>query len=66
MVDKESKTKKGIKAGTVFIGISLEEKTLSKKTVIKGSRDQVRKKASSILIDLLYKNIATKWDSSLL
>ena len=54
------KTKKGVKAGTVFIGISLAKKILSKKIVIKGSRDQVRKKASSTLIDLLCKNITIK------
>lgn len=54
------KAKKDIKVGTVFVGISLKKKILSKKIVIKGDRDQVRKKVSNILIDLLYKNITTK------
>lgn len=52
--------KKGIKVGTVFIGLSIKAKCFSKKIIIKGTRDQVRKRASSYLIDLLYKNISAK------
>jgi len=48
---------KGVKAGTIFLGLSTNNNTLSKKIIIRGSRNQVRKKASSLLLELIYKNI---------
>ena len=46
--------KKGVKTGTVFIAIHYRKHTVSKRLVIKGNRDTVRKKASHLLINLLY------------
>ena len=48
-------TKKGIKVGTTFIAFSSKNKKETKKIIIKGSRDLVRKKVSQRLIDLIYK-----------
>ena len=52
------KAKKGIKIGTVFICLADKYLVLSKKIVIRGSRDTVRKKASNILIDLLIERMS--------
>jgi len=49
------RVKKGIKVGTIFIAYSSKNKQKTKRIVIKGSRDIVRKKASTHLIDLVYK-----------
>lgn len=49
--------KRGVKVGTVFLALNFKNTTISQKAVIKGKRDVVRKKASNILIDLLYKNL---------
>ncbi len=49
------KTKKGIKVGTTFIAFSSKNKQKTKKIIIKGTRDVVRKKASAHLIELIYK-----------
>lgn len=46
---------KGIKPGTFFIAVSFK-KTRSKKIFIQGTRDQVRKKASQLLIRLIYES----------
>jgi len=51
------KAKKGIKIGTILIGISDKKGTVIKKVVIKGTRNAVRKKASNYLIELLYKRV---------
>ncbi|MDP2923663.1 MAG: CinA family protein [Candidatus Omnitrophota bacterium] len=53
-------TKKGIKAGTVYITVANRAGVISKKMVIKGSRDTVRKKASLFAINLLYKVASSK------
>ncbi|MEI8349212.1 MAG: CinA family protein [Candidatus Omnitrophota bacterium] len=50
-------TIKGVKAGTVYIAIAYAGTVKIKKIVIKGSRDTVRKKASLLAIDLLYKKL---------
>ena len=47
------KTKPGIKPGTIYLAISYKRKTLSKKIVIAGGRDTVRKKASQIALRLI-------------
>ncbi len=49
------RAKKGIKVGTIFLAYSSKDKQKTKRIVIKGSRDIVRKKASTDLIDLVYK-----------
>ncbi len=51
------KAKKEEKVGTIFIAFSSKEKEEVKKVIIKGSRDFVRKKASTRLIELIYKSI---------
>ena len=48
----------GVKTGTVFLSVSFNKKTIVEKTIIKGSRDTVRKEASRILIELIYKQVA--------
>ncbi len=52
------KTKRGVKIGTTFIAFSSKNKREAKKIIIKGSRDIVRKKASTHLINLIYKNLS--------
>lgn len=42
-----------VKPGTVHLGISYRRKTFSKKIVIKGNRDSVRKESSRIMIKLI-------------
>ena len=54
------KAKKGTKAGTVFIGVADKKGTTVKKTIIKGPRDQVRKKSSELAIKILYDKIMLK------
>ena len=51
------RTKKGVKVGTVFIGLSFKNILISQKKVIKGSRDAIRKKASQLLINLIDKQL---------
>lgn len=46
--------------GTTFIAYSSKNKQKVKKIIIKGSRDSVRKKASTYLIDLIYKELSKK------
>jgi len=53
-------TLKGVKAGTVYIAIAYAGTVKIKKIVIKGSRDTVRKKASLLAINLLYKKLNFK------
>ena len=50
-------TKKGVKPGTVFIGLSDKNNVMSKKYIIKGSRDRVRKKVSEKAIELIFKKL---------
>ena len=50
------KAKKGMK-GVVFMGFSDKNKTVTKKTKFKGSRDSIRKKASSAFIDFILENL---------
>ena len=50
------KAQKGVKVGTTFLAVSAKKDTVIKK-IIKGSRDQVRKKASHLLLDLIYESI---------
>ena len=54
-------TKKGIKVGTTFIAYSSKNKKEVKKIIIKGNRDSVRKKASSLLIDFIYQKLNTQY-----
>jgi len=49
--------RKGIKAGTVYIGFCYKNYSEVKKIFIKGNRDKVRKQASNFAVDLIYKNI---------
>lgn len=55
------KTKKGIKVGTTFIAFSSKNTKETKKIIIKGSRDIVRKKASRLLIDFIYQKLTTQY-----
>jgi len=48
---------KNIKKGTTFIALADKKYFIAKKMIIKGTRDQVRKKVSLYLIDLLYSHI---------
>lgn len=50
----------GIKVGTIFMAVADKNGVVSKKIIIKGSRDYVRKKASLSLINFLYKNLGQK------
>ncbi len=52
-------TGKSKKVGTVFLGLSIKNKNISKKEIIKGNRDQIRKKASSLLLELIHKTLDT-------
>ena len=47
--------KKGVKTGTVFISVADQNGTETKKAVINGPRDTVRKKASNLAVNLIYK-----------
>ena len=51
------KTEKEKKTGTVFIAFSGKRTEKVKKIIVKGSRDTIRKKASTCLIELIYKEI---------
>jgi len=51
------KAKRGVEAGTVFVGIADKQGAITKKVIIKGNRDMVRKKASYLLINLIYKRL---------
>lgn len=48
------RAKKGVKAGTIFIAIDYKGKLMIEESLIKGNRDIVRRKASLLLINLLY------------
>lgn len=50
-------TKKGIKVGTTFIAVNNKKTTLIKKLILKGNRNQVRKKSAEALIKLIYASI---------
>ncbi len=45
------------KLGTFFVAVSSKNKSLVKKIVLKGSRDQLRKKSSRLLIQLIYASL---------
>ncbi len=47
----------GSKVGTIFLGIAFKGKIKTKKNTLKGRRDNIRKKASHLLIDLIYDTI---------
>ena len=47
------KAKPGIKPGTVYLAAVYQRRSLSKKAVIKGNRDTVRKKASRMTLNLI-------------
>ncbi|MFH1318597.1 MAG: CinA family protein [Candidatus Omnitrophota bacterium] len=49
--------KKGVKVGTVYICATDKTNSITKKLLLTGNRDAVRKKASLALIDMLYKMI---------
>jgi nicotinamide-nucleotide amidase len=49
---------KGKKVGLVYIAVADKTSVISKKMVIKGNRDTVRKKASMTAIKLLYRRVA--------
>jgi PncC family amidohydrolase len=51
------KARKGLKVGTVFLSVVDKNKKVTKKIIIKGNRDTVRKKASYLLIDLLLESL---------
>ena len=53
------KTKKGVKVGTVFMGLADKKGVIIKKSIIKGSRDKVRKKASQEAIEMIYKKLTS-------
>ncbi|MFH1504571.1 MAG: CinA family protein [Candidatus Omnitrophota bacterium] len=45
------------KTGTVFISMVTKNKVLSRKLLLKGTRDKIRKQASHALIGLVYKEL---------
>ncbi len=49
--------KKGAKVGTIFMAVAYKGRVTSNKIIIKGSRNAVQKKASQLLINLIYKQI---------
>lgn len=51
------KAKKGVRVGTVFMGVADKKDIEVNKIVFKGTRDEVRKKASNLLIKLIYKKL---------
>jgi len=51
---------KGMKVGTIFIAVADRYGVISKKILIKGSRDCVRKQASLMAIDLLCKRLSSE------
>ncbi len=53
------KAKKGMK-GVVFMGFSSGNKTITKEMKLKGNRDEIRKKASKLLIEFILENIAQR------
>lgn len=50
-------TKKGTKKGTVFISVADKKGNQTKKVIIPGSRDTVRKEASRLTINLIYNRV---------
>ena len=44
----------GAKIGTIYYALSNTKKTITKKACLSGTRDHIRKKASNLLIELLY------------
>jgi len=50
-------TKGKIKVGTFFIAVSYKGKVAVKKLTLRGSRDQLRKRVSRLLIELIHKKI---------
>lgn len=50
-------TKQVVKQGTVFFAVADKNGVIVKKAIIKGSRDYIRKQASFLVIDLLYKRL---------
>ncbi len=50
-------TKKGVKVGTTYLAVATTKGVKTKKYVLKGSRDIVRKKAAELLINFIYENI---------
>ncbi|NQT28824.1 MAG: CinA family protein [Candidatus Omnitrophica bacterium] len=57
----DPRTKNGVKVGTTFIAYSSKNRKEAKKIIIKGSRDIIRKKASSLLIDFIYQKLNTQY-----
>ena len=51
---------KGIKKGTIFFAVADKNGGVVKKAIISGNRDYVRKKASQMVIDLLYRSLNSK------
>jgi PncC family amidohydrolase len=51
------RAQKGVRVGTVFVAVSLNNRTVTKRNLIKGSRDTIRRKASQILLDVIYKQL---------
>ena len=56
------KAKKGIKVGTVYIGVSYKNQCVTKKLSLKGKRNTIRQTASMKLIELLYKALSKEWE----
>ena len=48
------RAKKGVTVGTIFIAIYYKNNLMIEEAIIKGSRDSIRRKASSLLVNLLY------------
>lgn len=51
------RAKIGFKVGIIFLGIVFKGKIKTRKIILKGRRDSIRKKASHLLIDLIYDTI---------
>ncbi|MCK9615866.1 MAG: CinA family protein [Candidatus Omnitrophica bacterium] len=51
---------KGIKVGTIFMAVADRYGVASKKILLKGSRDYVRKQASRMAVDLLCRRLNSK------
>jgi len=52
---------RGKQPGTIFIAVAGKTGVVSKKIVLKGSRDHIRKEASLLAIQLLYKKLHSQY-----
>ena len=51
------KSPKGRKVGTFYISVASRESSITKKVILKGNRDSLRKQISEYLLELIYSKI---------